>query len=62
LLLIANGAELVEDSNVPFIEELELPTGRTPIFDGLVAAARMLPTILVASPIIAATMLVACCI
>ena len=55
LLLIIDGCK------VPFIEELELLTGSTPMFDELVAAARILPTILVASPMITATMLVACC-
>lgn len=56
------GIKLPEENAAPFIEELELATGRTPILDGAVAAARMLPTMLVASPKICPTILVACCI
>jgi len=44
------------------IEKFELTWGRTPIFEGLVAAAKILPTILVASPRIPPTRPVACCI
>jgi hypothetical protein len=57
-----DGIRLVEEDPVPLMEEFELTLGRAPMFDGLVAAARMLPTILFASPRIDPTMLVACCI
>jgi hypothetical protein len=61
--LTVNGTDMrAEEETVPVIEEVELVLGRTPILEGFVAAARMLPTMLVASPTTPPTILVACSI
>jgi hypothetical protein len=51
---------LPEEKAVSFIEELRLATERTPMLDGNVDEARMLPTMLVTTPTICPAILVVC--
>jgi len=60
----SRGSLIVKDPDFPAdaIVEVKLGLERTPMLDGFVAAARILPTMLVASPTTPPTILVACCI